>query len=39
LAAVAQRRHLVFDSTGKSLANTCGRVIGRLRQVRAADEC
>jgi hypothetical protein len=39
LAAVAQRRHLVFDSTGKSLANTCGRVIGRLRQVSAADEC
>ena len=44
LAAVAQRRHIVFDSTGKSLLNTCGRVIGRLRQVclplmSAADEC
>lgn len=32
LTAIAERRHLVFDSTGKSVLNTCGRVIGRLRR-------
>jgi len=32
LTAIAQRRHLVFDSTGKSVLNTCGRVIARLKQ-------
>jgi len=31
LQAVSQRRHIVFDGTGKSLLNTCGRVIGRLQ--------
>jgi len=30
LQAVSGRRHLAFDGTGKSLINTCGRVIGRL---------
>ena len=30
LQCVAQRRHLVFDATGRQLENTCGRVIGRL---------
>eukprot|EP00316_Scyphosphaera_apsteinii_P008478 CAMPEP_0119318454 /NCGR_PEP_ID=MMETSP1333-20130426/46489_1 /TAXON_ID=418940 /ORGANISM="Scyphosphaera apsteinii, Strain RCC1455" /LENGTH=446 /DNA_ID=CAMNT_0007324631 /DNA_START=83 /DNA_END=1423 /DNA_ORIENTATION=+ len=31
LAAVGQRRHMLFDGTGKDLMNTCGRVISRLR--------
>ena len=31
LSAVAQRRHLIFDGTGKSLVNTCSRIIARLQ--------
>lgn len=31
LLAVAQRRHIIFDGTGKSVINTCSRVIGRLK--------
>ena len=27
---MSQRRHIVFDGTGKSILNTCGRIIGRL---------
>lgn len=34
LLAVKQRRHIVFDGTGKSLENTCGRIISRLRGYR-----
>ena len=26
------RRHMIFDGAGKSVENTCGRVISRLRQ-------
>lgn len=32
LTAVAQRRHIIFDGTGKSVLNTCGKIISRLRQ-------
>jgi len=32
LCAVAQRRHMIFDGTGKDLNNTCGRVISRLTE-------
>ena len=31
LMATRLRRHMIFDGTGKSLQNTCGRVISRLR--------
>ena len=30
LTAVRQKRHLLFDATGRQLLNTCGRIIGRL---------
>lgn len=30
LTCVGQRRHLIFDATGRTLVNTCGRIIGRL---------
>ena len=32
LTAVGQRRHLIFDATGRQLKNTCGRIIGRLER-------
>ena len=32
LLAIRQRRHVVFDAIGKSVLNTCGRVIARLQQ-------
>jgi len=32
VSAVRQRRHLMFDATGRQLVNTCGRVIGRLER-------
>jgi len=32
LMTIGQRRHMVFDGTGKDLVNTCGRVISRLKQ-------
>ena len=31
LRSVAMRRHMLFDGTGKSLENTCGRVVSRLK--------
>ena len=32
LAAVRERRHMIFDATGRQLLNTCGRIIGRLER-------
>jgi predicted ABC-type ATPase len=29
--AMDQRRHILFDGTGKDIGNTCGRIISRLR--------
>ena len=31
LVALGERRHILFDGTGKDLHNTCGRVISRLK--------
>jgi len=31
VTAIHQRRHVIFDGTGKSVLNTCGRVIARMR--------
>ena len=31
LKAVELKQHMLFDGTGKSLLNTCGRVIARLK--------
>mmetsp|Transcript_13989 Transcript_13989/g.42670 ORF Transcript_13989/g.42670 Transcript_13989/m.42670 type:complete len:244 (+) Transcript_13989:899-1630(+) len=32
LVAVGQKKHVIFDGTGKDLINTCGRVISRMKQ-------
>jgi len=32
MCAIGQRRHVLFDHTGKDLANTCGRVISRFKE-------
>jgi len=46
--ALNQRRHILFDGTGKDVSNTCGRIISRLRSanyrvfvciVAASKEC
>ena len=32
LRAVGLKQHLIFDGTGKSLLNTCGRIISRMKR-------
>ena len=31
MIAGRMRKHMIFDGTGKSLENTCGRVVSRLK--------